>query len=354
MLYFHRYCRVEPEEVMSLLLLNEDELRQIVTIPETIETVKASFTALAEDRINVPGAFTLNLPHAKAQVKAKAAYLNEAPYYAIKVSSNFSDNPTINLPAQHELIAVFDAATGFPVAIMVDNGYITSIRAAAAGALTAQYLATEKLGRVAVIGSGMQAFMQIKALMCVRDMDLVSVWGRTPLHVDSYARLIVEDHDLNVEIAPSVEKAVRGADLIITATASQTPLVQADWLKPGVHIIAVGSDEPFKQELHPEVLAMAEVLIVDNIEQCAAAGEIHHGLAQGTITAQDIQGELGNLILGKIPGRTHEQQITVADLTGLDVQEAAVATLALEKAQFFGLGQRAENPAANLQRGPLG
>ncbi|MCB0153153.1 MAG: ornithine cyclodeaminase family protein [Anaerolineae bacterium] len=338
---------------MSLLVMNEDELRQTVTMPETIEAIKTAFMALAEDRISMPGAFTLDLPQAEAQVQAKGTYLSEAPYYTIKVKSNFRNNPALNLPADHSLIAVFDAQTGFPVAIMVDNGYLTAIRAAAAGALTALYLANEQLGRVAVIGSGRQAYMQIKALRHVRNFSLVSVWGHTPVNVDSYARLIVEDYDLDVEIAPSVEAAVAEADLIVTTTASQQPLLRSAWLKPGVHIIAMGSDNPAKQELHPDVLQRADIIIADSIEQSSRRGEIHHALTTGAITLDDIQGELGNLLLGKIAGRTDPQQITVADLTGLDVQESTVATLALKRAQFLGLGQHAENPAAHIPTGPI-
>jgi ornithine cyclodeaminase len=326
---------------MPLLLLNEDELRQIVTIAETIDAVETAFAALAENRINVPGNFALTLPEVKGEVQVKGAYLDEAPYYVIKIGSDFHDNPTINLPTQSGLTVIFDAATGFPAAVMLDNGYLTRIRAGAAGALTAKYLANESLDRVAVIGSGYQAFIQIKSLKTVRHhIGLVSVWGRTPIKVDNCARRIVEDHDLNVEIASSVEAAVREADIVITATASEVPLIQADWLKPGVHIIAVGSDSPHKQELHPDVLKRADVIIVDKLEQSTVVGEIHHGLAAGTITQADIQGELGDLIIGKIPGRTHPDQITIADLTGLDTQDATVATLALEKALFLGLGQR--------------
>ena len=339
---------------MSLLLLNEDELRQTITIPGTIAAIKSSFIALAEERVNMSGDFSLKLSQVNAEVKVKAAYLNEDPYYAIKVSSIFRDNPSINLPAHHGLIAIFDAASGFPVALMVDNGYMTAIGAAAVGAITTEYLANRNLRRVAVIGSGAQAYMQIKALKAVRDFNLVSVWGRTPMHVDGYARLIVEDYDLDVEIAASVQAAVTEADLIITATASEQPLIQAEWLKPGVHIIAIGSDEPLKQELFPEVLQQAEVIIADDLKQCAAAGEIHHGLQAGVITLDDVQGELYDLIGGKLPGRTNSDQITVADLTGLAIYESAVATLALERARFLGLGQPAENPAANIQHGSLG
>lgn len=327
---------------MSLLILNEDELRQAVTIAESIDAIKASFVALAEGRVNVPGSFSLDLPDVKGRVKAKGTYLNDAPYYVIKVGSQFQDNPQINLPPNNELIVVFDAATGCPAAILLDNGYLNSLRMGAIGALTAEYLANERIERVAVIGSGNLAYSQIRALRVVRDFDSVSVWGRTPVHVDSYARLIVEDYDLNVEIAPSIEAAVREADLIVTATTSQYPLVQAEWLKPGTHIIAMGSYPPRKQELHPNVLQQADIIIVDDFEQSVADGEIYYALQSGAITEADIRGELADLVVGNIEGRVRPDQITVADLTGLDLLESAMATLAMDKAFFLGLGLRAQ------------
>lgn len=333
---------------MTLILLNEDELRQVITIADIVKTIETAFAALAEGRLDMPGFFTLNLPEVNGESRVKGAHLRGAPYYIIKVSNLFRDNPKINLPGQNELMMVFDAATGSPAALMVDNGYLTAMRAGAAGALAARYLAKEKFGRVAVIGSGRQAYAQVKALTVVGRVESVSVWGPTPINVDNYARLIVEDHDLDVEIAASIEAAVKEADLIITTTPSREPLIQADWLKPGVHITAVGSDTPNKQELHPDVLKRADVIVADNLEQCAIRGEIHHALAAGAITRADIQGELGDLMLGKIPGRTAPEQITVADLTGLDVQEITIAALALEKALFLGLGLRADSSTANI------
>ncbi len=333
---------------MPLLLLNEDELRQTITIPEAIDVVEAAFVASAEGRMNIPGGFTLNLPDVNGEVGVKGAYLQETPYYMIRVGSNFRDNPSINLPPKSGLIVIFDAATGFPAAIMIDNGYLTNIIAGAAGSLAAEYLANKKIEHITVIGSGDQAYIQLKSLTHVRPFSSVSVWARSPLDADNYARRIVEDHDLDIQIAPSVEVAVQNADIIITATSSNHPLIQADWLKPGTHITAIGSNSPAKQELHPNVLQRSDVIIVDNFDQCATSGEIHHGLLAGTIGKEAVQGDLGSLVCGKVPGRTHPDQITLADLTGLDSQDAVVARLAMERAIFFGLGQRVE--AGIIQR----
>ncbi len=325
---------------MSLLLLNEDELRQIITIGEAIEAVENTFVALAENRLNAPANFILDLPDVKGQVEIGGTYLSEAPFYVVKVRSSFHNNPTLNLPIQSGLTIVFDAVTGFPTAILIDNGYLSMLRAGATGALAAKYLANPTIDQVAVIGTGNQAYIQLKSLMTVRNIKHVLVWGRSPEQADSYARRLIEDHDLNIEIAPSVEAAVRQADLVITATASQTPLVKADWLKSGVHITAVGSNHPNKRELDNDIFQRADVIIVDKYSQCAAAGEIHHALEAGLIAKENIRGELGDLIVGKISGRTQSDQITLVDLTGLEMQDAVVATLALSKANYLGLGQQ--------------
>jgi ornithine cyclodeaminase len=327
---------------MSLLVLNEDELRQTITIPEAIDAVEAAFVALVEGRIHTPGNFTLDLPDASGKVEVQGAYLSQAPYYVVRINSNFPNNVEFDSPFQNGLTAVFDAANSTPVAVMIDNGYLTHIRAGAAGALAARYLANETLDRVVVVGSGNQAYIQLKSLTMVRNVGLVSVWGRSPMQVDSYARRLVEDHDLNIEIASSLEVVVREADLIITATSAQQPLIKGDWLKPGVHITAVGSNHPSKQELEVDVLQRADIIIADKLDQCAVAGEIHHALNAGVITLDRV-GELGQLITGQIPGRQYPDQITLADLTGLEVQDTAIATLALEKALFVGLGQRVES-----------
>lgn len=327
---------------MPLLILNEDELRQTITISEAIDVVEAAFAALAEGRMNVPGSFSLQLPEVNGNVDVRGAYLQETPYYVIKAGSNFRDNPSINLPAKSGLITVFDAATGFPAAIMVDNGYLTHIRAGAAGAIAAEYLAARQTDHITVIGAGSRAFMQLKSLMSVRNFVSASVWASSPLDADNYARRMVEDHDINIQIAPSVKEAVQNANLIIAdVNAGHIPL-EADWLKAGVHITVLGSNIPSKPVLTANALQQVDVIIVDNYDQCATSGEIHHGLSQNIISQQTIQGDLGNLVSGKLPGRTHSEQITLADLTGLDTQDAVVATLAMEKALFLGLGQRVE------------
>ena len=160
------------------------------------------------------------------------------------------------------------------------------------------------------------------------------------MNVDTYVHRLIEEHDFNIEIAVSVEEAVCDADLVITTTSSEYPLVKPEWLKPGVHINAVGSNTPTKQELYPTVLDLADVIVTDKLIQSIMMGEIYHALDKSVITEERVQGELGDLIIGKITGRTDPKQITVADLTGRTMQDFALAVLALEKALFLSLGQR--------------
>ena len=144
--------------------------------------------------------------------------------------------------------------------------------------------------------------------------------------------------ETDLRAVPQVEDAVRGSDLIVTVTPSRSPLVRAGWLEPGVHITAVGSDMPDKQELEAEVLRKASWVVADRIEQCQTSGEIHHALSQGAIRLDDIAGELGEVVIGRIPGRTSDDQITVCDLTGVGVQDAAAASFVLHAAADQGLG----------------
>jgi ornithine cyclodeaminase len=325
---------------MSLLLLNEDELRQIITITEAITALEQAFVASAKDQRNISDSFVLNFPEVNGEATVKGSYIQETPYYIIKISSTFHDNPNSELPAESGILAVFDAATGFPVGLMVDNGYLANIRAGAVGALAAKYLANDEAELAVVIGSGSQAYIQLKSLLAVRAIKKVLIWDQSPLNAENYVRHLVEDHQLDIEIAPSVEEAVAQADILIAAASSQQPLVRESWLKPGVHITAVSSAAT--QTLYPAVFQRADIIIAANLEQSLAQGEIGRALAQKLISRADVAGELSSLIVGKISGRTRPDQITVADLSGLKEQDIVLASLALEKALFFGLGQRIE------------
>ncbi len=333
---------------MPILILTEDEIRQAISTTEAIDAVEAAFAALARGEASLPGVINFDLPPAppaespQGESHVKGAYIAGAPHFVIKIANNFYGNRTLGLPIGSGLMLAFDTTTGFLDAILLDNSYLTDLRTGAAGAVAVRYLAPTRVRQVAFIGAGTQARFQFQAIAAVRSIPSVVVWSRNPANADRFAREITDDAGCDARMAERVEDAVRSSDLIVTTTPSRQPLVSADWVQPGATLIAVGSDSPDKQELDVELLARAEVVIADRLSQCAELGEIHHALAAGAITHDDVAGELGDVVVGRIPGRTDDDQIIVCDLTGVGVQDAAIAGLVLEKARLMGLGRQLE------------
>jgi ornithine cyclodeaminase/alanine dehydrogenase-like protein (mu-crystallin family) len=236
------------------------------------------------------------------------------------------------------MMMLFSARTGLPEAILLDNGYLTNVRTGAAGAVAARYLARREIETAGVIGAGAQARYQMLALRLVRDFKRLMVYSTTPESVDRYAEEMGPRLGVEVVKAPSAEAVVRGSDVVVTTTPAKEPYLQAGWLHPGLHITAMGSDAEGKQELHADVLAHADVLVCDRKSQAFRLGELHHGLEQGTISPDGEIHELGEVASGQKPGRRHDQEITICDLTGVGVQDTVIAVLAHRKAKQQGLG----------------
>jgi ornithine cyclodeaminase len=315
----------------------EPEIKKLTGLKEAIPAVEKALAAFSSGKAILPGIINLDLPESKGEVHVKAAYIEGGEHYVIKVASGFYENPAVGLPVGNGLMLVFKARTGELAAVLFDGGYLTELRTAAAGAVAAKFLAKNQIEKVAVIGSGMQARFQLKALGEVRPFSEVAVWSRNPENARKYIEEMAKIfREVKFYSPGPAEEAVREADLVITATPSRRPIVRAEWLKPGVHITAMGSDGPDKQELFPEVLLRADRLFCDSVTQCCQLGEIHQALKAGVISESKITGEIGELILGYKPGRQSDDEITVADLTGVGVQDAAIANLFLKQAKNSG------------------
>jgi len=308
-------------------ILREADVRTALDMASCIDACDRAFAAYVTGGAEAPDVIHLDIPEWQGEVHVKAGYLHGAPFYAVKVASGTYG---IDPPAIDGLLMLFKARDGSPAAFLLDNGFITDLRTGAAGGVAAAHLAPEKVGTVAVLGTGAQARQQIDALSVVRPgFTDVRVWGRNPEHagrcaVDLRARL---GDAAGVTASESVEAAVTGADLVVTCTASNEPLVQRSWLRPGAHITAVGSDGAGKQELDPQILVDADLLVVDSRDQCLRIGELQHAPAQA-----DRAVELGVICDGSHPGRTSPDQLTVCDLTGLGVQDVAAANAVMERA----------------------
>jgi len=309
-------------------IIEESALRAAVTPERAVAVMREAFRADGEGRTRVPAVINLDIPSARGEFHVKTAYIEGVPHVAVKVASGFFDNPAKGLPSGSGLMTLFDAATGLPTALLLDNGFLTDIRTAAAGALAADLLARQFIQIVGVIGSGVQARQQVRCLATVRRFHRVIAWSPNRSNLERYcAEMSAEGFE--AVAASSAEDVCRSADVLITATPSRKALVSAEWLKEGAHVTALGSDSPGKQELMAECLDSADLVVVDRFAQCAAFGELKHALDAGLLTRNDVHAELGAIVAGRKPGRTADREITIADLTGVGFQDTAIASAAL-------------------------
>lgn len=308
--------------------IEEAALRAVITPAVAVDAMREAFRADGEGRTHVPAVINLDVPAHHGEFHVKTALIDGVPHVAVKIASGFYDNPKKGLPSGSGLMAVFDAVTGLPAALLLDNGFLTDIRTGAAGAIAAEALAPRALATVGVLGSGLQARYQVQCLRIVRAFSRIVAWSPTRARLDAYVRDMRAD-GYDAIAADTPEAVCRAADLIVTATPAREPLIRAEWLRPGQHITALGSDSPGKQELDAACLARADLVVVDRLTQCAAFGELRHALDAGVLRADRVHGELGEIVAGLKPGRTSDAQITIADLTGVGFQDTAIASRAM-------------------------
>jgi ornithine cyclodeaminase len=315
-------------EQVSIASISESDLRRVITPQIAVDTVREAFRADGEGRAHVPAVINLDVPAHHGEFHVKTARIDGVPHVAVKIASGFYDNPAKGLPSGSGLMAVFDATTGLPVALLLDNGFLTDIRTGAAGAVAADLLAPRQFETVGMVGSGLQARYQVACLRVVRSFSRIVAWSPDRAHVDRYVREMQAD-GFDAVAAATPEAVCRAADVIVTATPARQPLVLAEWLRPGQHVTALGSDSPGKQELDAGCLARADLLVVDRLTQCAAFGELRHAIEDGLLHADRVHAELGEIAAGLKPGRTSDSQITIADLTGVGFQDTAIASRAI-------------------------
>ena len=323
----------------TIRLLNEAELREAVRLDlDAVACIEEGFRALATRLVVMPSVLRLDLEDRNGEVDVKTAYVPGIDSFAIKISPGFFDNPKLGLPSLNGLMVLFSANTGLVEAVLFDNGYLTDLRTAAAGAVAAKWLAREDARTAGIIGTGAQARLQLQALTLVREIRSARIWGRDRGRAATCAEEMAARLGIEVTAAASPEEVVRASEIVVTTTPSTAPLVHAAWLQPGQHVTAMGSDAEHKHELAPDALRRADVYVCDRRSQAIRLGELHHAVATGVL-AEDVRvPELGQVIAGQEPGRTAPDQITIADLTGTGVQDTAIATLARARADAAGAG----------------
>jgi ornithine cyclodeaminase len=224
------------------------------------------------------------------------------------------------------------AQDGRLAAVVMDGGLLTELRTAAAGALAASLLALPSLEQVCVVGAGGQARFQVEALLGVRPVERVVVWARRKAQASACAAELSSRFGVSAAAVSDLEAAVRGSQLVVTVTPAREPLVRSGWLSPGAHLTAVGSDMPGKQEVEAAVLGAADMVVADHPPVAAINGELQHALAAGAVRLSDV------VALGTLPARARETDVTVCDLVGIGVQDAAIAGLLVERAEEHDAG----------------
>jgi ornithine cyclodeaminase len=328
---------------MKITILTESEIRQCVDLDqEALAAVEDGFTRLADGKASMPPIMRIDVPENNGEVDIKSAYLEGLDSFAVKMSSGFFNNHKLGLPSLGGMMILLSAKVGFPEALLLDNGYLTDVRTGLAGAIAAKYLAPQKIETAGVIGAGAQARYQMRSLKLVRNFERVLVYNRNPGRVNDYIEEMSAVLDVEIIQAASIADVVGRSDVVVTTTPAKSPFLEADWLHPGLHITAMGSDAEEKNELAPAILSNADLLVCDRKSQVFRLGEHHHALEAGLISENDDIVEMGEITAGRHPGRTYAKQITVCDLTGTGVQDTAIALLAYRKAREKGLGMTIE------------
>lgn len=304
-------------------IFNREQIEEALRRVDVTAAIEQGFIAYSEGKVVVPPVGELVFEDPPGDVHIKYGYIKHDDYFVIKVASGFYDNVKLGLPPADGLMLVFSQKTAQLECILLDECHLTNVRTAAAGAVVARYLAPKTVERIGVFGAGVQGKMQVEALLPIVDCREVVVWGTGEEELAAY-REAMSGRGLSIRTTLDGDEIAATCNLIVTATPSRSPLLRAEQIRKGTHITAMGSDTSEKNELEPRILQMADLVVADSIEQCRLRGEIHHALRAGVLQEDDVL-ELGKVIADPALRRTTDSQITVADLTGVAVQDIQIS-----------------------------
>ena len=313
-----------------MIFLDAAEVRDLLSIEECIVAVECAFRLHGEGKAQQPGTLGIHAEHGTFHIKAGVLDLGRQ-YFAAKTNANYPGNvERYGLPTIQGVIALFDAERGTPLAIL-DSREITSLRTGAATAVAAKYLARADASIATICGCGVQGRTQLLAVAAVRKLTRVYAVDRHRENASRFAREMSNELGIEVIVAPDLATAARASDICVTCTPSRQVILGAGDVNRGAFVAGVGADNPDKQELDPALLARSAV-IVDILDQAATLGDLHHAIAAGVMTREDVRAELGAVVAGKTAGRLHDDEIVVFDSTGTALQDVAAAAAVYEKA----------------------
>jgi len=323
-----------------MLILNKNDIIQHVDLNKNlIPIIEEAFKSLSKGLVMMPPIMRIDIEKYHGESDVKAAYVEGLDSFAIKIASGFFDNPKLGLPSSNGLMVLLDSKTGVVKSVLLDEGYLTDTRTAIAGAIATKYLSNQNANSVGIIGAGIQARLQLQAIMLVRKIKKIIVWSRDKIKANQFIKGFQDlDLDLDLHVASSCKELASLSEIIVTTTPSKKPLLEFDWIKKGTHITAMGSDAEQKNELDPHMLKHCDQYVPDNQLQTSVLGELHHALKQNIISSKEKFNELGDIINDPSLGRKNKEDITICDLTGTGVQDTAIARFAYNLCKTNNLG----------------
>ena len=306
-------------------IISLEDIKSILPQVDLIQEIESGFKAYSNDLVVVPPVGELSFQSPPGDVHIKYGYIKGDEVYVIKIASGFYKNRSTGLPAGNGMMLVFNQKTGQPVAMLQDECYLTDIRTAVAGAITAKYLAPKHVECIGIVGTGVQARLQLQYLRDIIECNNVIVWGRSFDALSDYKEAMTK-YGYKIKTATDISDIIDYCQLIVTCTPSEEVLINR--VNPGTHITAMGSDTIAKRELSSDVLLQADIVVTDSRSQSKERGEIYQASKDGF----SVNGttELGEIILGTAQSRTQQEQITIADLTGVAVQDIQISKAILK------------------------
>ena len=325
------------------LVLNSSEIKKCVQLNgQLIPIIEDAFKSLALGKTTMPPILRLDIEKYHGESDVKAAYIDGLDSYAIKVASGFFNNPNLGLPSSNGLMILLDSKTGELKSVLLDKGYLTDVRTAIAGAIAAKHLSNPESSNVGIIGAGIQAKMQLEALLLVRNIKTAYIWSRDSKKTNKFVQNIKDKINIKIIACESPEQTVNLSEILITCTPSKSPIIKSEWLKQGLHITAMGSDAEMKNELDPKIIKDCDYYIPDSQSQTSILGELNHAIKAGLVSAEKKYNELGSVIINSNLGRRNINDVTVADLTGTGVQDTAIARHTYKISADKGFGKMIE------------
>ena len=327
---------ISSREPRGSLLLTRRDVIALLDLDDCIAAVESAFRSHAQGRTLPPG--VLGVPAADGGFHLKAAGIREnRPWFAVKCNGNFRHNAErYGLPAIQGLIILCDGDNGSPLAVL-DSIEITILRTGAATAVAAKHLCRDDARTVTICGCGNQGKVQLRSIARVRRLQRAFAFDADVTRAQRYADEMRSECGIDVEVTTDLSAALRQSDACITCTPATSFFLRSEDVQPGTFVAAVGADSDIKQEIDPLLFARAKV-VVDDIEQCATIGDLHHALAAGIVSRADVHAELADLIAGRKPGRTSHDEVTLFDSTGVALEDVAAAVLVYQRAIERGMG----------------